>query len=283
MKNRPQVLQPRRVPREARRPARDERDDTQYVSAVGRALRILDAFRPGEEPLGNAQLAERTGLTKPTVSRLAYTLAHAGYLTYDPKRREYELGGAALALGAVAMSRRNIRNLARPLMRTLADDGAFNVGLGTRDRHMMIYTDTCEGKGLVGVRLYAGSRIPILTTAMGRAYLSGLQPAERDALLTELRPQFGAEWPRVIKAAESAIRSVEVHGFCMSAGDWQKDIHGVAAPIRASSDGRVFAMNLGGPAYLLPVQEMQSVLGPRIAEVARKIEATAARSRRGAA
>ncbi len=262
-------------------PREIDSNDTQYVAAVARALQILDAFQPGEGPLGNADLAERTGLTKPTVSRLAYTLAQAGYLSFDQKRRDYELGGAALALGAAALSRRNVRHVARPLMRALAEEGAsFNVGLGTRDRGMMIYTDTCEGKGLVGVRLYAGSRIPIPSTAMGRAYLSGLLPAERDALLQELRPQFGPEWPMVIKGVETALRDVERHGFCTSAGDWQKDIHGVAAPIRTSSDGRVFAVNLGGPAYLLPATELKAVLGPRVAQMARDIEAGLPRSQK---
>jgi DNA-binding IclR family transcriptional regulator len=133
---------------------------------------------------------------------------------------------------------------------------------------------------LIGVRLYAGSRIPILTTAMGRAYLCGLQAAEREALLQELRPRYGAEWTAVAKGVDAAVRSVERHGYCISAGDWQKEIHGVAAPVRTSTDGRVFAVNLGGPAYLLPLKEMETVLGPRIAEMAREIEAAIARPRR---
>jgi DNA-binding IclR family transcriptional regulator len=148
---------------------------------------------------------------------------------------------------------------------------------------MMIYTDTCEGKGLVGVRLSAGSRIPILTTAMGRAYMSGLHVEEREALLQELRPQYGAEWATVVKAMESAIRDVTRRGFCTSAGDWQRDIHGVAAPIRTSTDGRIFAVNLGGPAYLLPVKQMDGVLGLRIAAMAREIEAAISPPRKASA
>jgi len=247
-------------------------EDNQHITAVARALRILDVFQPNEEPLGNAELAERTGLSKSTVSRLTYTLAQAGYLSFDSKRREYELGGAALALSAVAFSRRNVRRIARPLMRALADEGAFNIGLGTRDRHMMIYTDTCEGKGLVGVRLYVGSRIPILTSAMGRAYLAGLPPAEREAILQELRPNYGAEWSTISDGVQQAVRDVAERGFCISAGDWQKDIHGIGAPIRSTIDGRLFAINLGGPAYLLPVSMMENTLGPRIANMAKEVE-----------
>lgn len=249
--------------------------DTQFVASVSRALSILNAFRAGEGALGNAELAERTGLTKPTVSRLAYTLVRSGYLTFNQRYRVYELGPAALALGNVALSFMDVRQLAKPLMRELARQADFNVGLGTRDGDHMIYTDACEGEGLVGLRLFAGSRIPIVTSAMGRAYLAGLEPAERQELLEQVKPQFGAKWPAVEKAVRQAVKEVESQGFCSSIGDWKGDIHGVGAPIRKPG-GQVYALNLGGPAYLLPIKLMREELGPKLAAMARQIENTLA-------
>jgi DNA-binding IclR family transcriptional regulator len=171
------------------------------------------------------------------------------------------------------MSAVDVRQLARPLMQELARQADFNVGLGTRDQHLMVYTDAYEGDGLIGLRLFAGSRIPIMTSAMGRAYLAGLQSKERDAVLAELQPLHGDEWPRLVKAVENAAAEVKEHGFCVSAGEWRKDIHGVAAPIRMPGGAdRVYSLNLGGPAYLLPEKALRSELGERIAEVARKVE-----------
>ncbi len=251
----------------------EEGADTQFVGAVARALAILNVFRADDRSLGNSELAERTGLTKPTVSRLAYTLARCGYLSFNPRYRVYELGPSALALGHIALSTIDVRQLARPLMKELARQADFNVGLGTRDQHMMVYTDACEGEALIGLRLFAGSRLPIVTSAMGRAYLAGLEQAEREALLAEIRPRHGDEWQGLVRAVEKAVLDVRNDGFCVSAGDWQKDIHGVAAPIRQPGGGPVYAINLGGPAYLLPEKALRADLGPRIAEVARKIEA----------
>jgi len=245
-------------------------DDSQFVSAVARALAVLNAFRIDDDVLGNSELTERTGLSKPTVSRLTYTLARCGYLTFNPRHRVYQLGPSVVALGNVAMGSMDVRQVARPLMRELARQANFNVGLGIRDRHVMIYSEACEGEGLVGLRLFAGSRIPILTTAMGRAYLSGLEATERERLLAELKTKHGDEWSRLMKSVRTAITDVEARGFCMSVGDWQNDIHGVAAPIR--SRGQVYAINLGGPAYLLPEALLRDELGPRVSEVARKIE-----------
>jgi DNA-binding IclR family transcriptional regulator len=253
-----------------------EGDTTQFVGAAARALLVLNGFRIGDRPLGNAELAERTKLPKPTVSRLTYTLARCGYLTYNPRFRVYELGPGAISLGNVAMAAVDIRQVARPLMRELARQANFNVGLGTLDGHLMVYTDACEGEGLVGLRLFAGSRIPVVTSAMGRAYLAGIDEAEREALLATLRPRYGDEWPSLHKAVVSAVHDVEKRGFCFSVGEWQKDINGVAAPIRNPSGGPVYVVNLGGPAYLLPESELHEELGPRVAALARTVTSAVA-------
>jgi DNA-binding IclR family transcriptional regulator len=254
------------------------KDDNQFVGSVARALAILSSFRIGDGPLGNAELADRTKLSKPTISRLAYTLARCGYLSFNPRYRVYELGTSALALGNVAMASMDVRQFARPLMEELARQANFNVGLGIRDQHLMIYTDAFEGDGLIGLRLFAGSRIPIMTTAMGRAYLAALDEGAREALMAELKPRYGDEWASLKLAVQEAVRDFEQYGFCVSAGDWQKDINGVAAPIRSPSSGRVYVMNLGGPAYLLPEARLRGELGAAIAKAAAQVEAKIAPS-----
>ena len=245
--------------------------DTQFVASVEKALSLLGAFRIGDAPLGNAELAQRTGLSKPTVSRLAYTLVRCGFLSFNARYRVYELGPAASVLGNVALASADVRQLSRPLMRELARQADFNVGLGTLDGDSMVYTDACEGEGLVGLRLDVGSRIPVLTSAMGRAYLAGLDEADRGELLRRLRPRYQSEWPSLEKALARAVKEVAAHGFCVSIGEWRKDIHGAGAPIRKAG-GQVYALNLGGPAYLLPPQMLRGDLGPRLAAIARQVQ-----------
>lgn len=248
--------------------------DTQLVSAVVRAISVLDAFRPSDGPLGNAELAERTGLTKPTVSRLTYTLARSGYLRFDPRYRVYELGPSAVALGNVAIETVDVRRIARPLMQRLAYHANFNVGLGTRDGTNMVYTDAFEGDALVGLTLRAGSRLPLATSAMGRAYFAALGEAERSALLEELRPRYEEAWDKVVDGLISAVADYREDGFCSSLGDWQRDIVGVAAAINVPGSATLYVVNLGGPAYLLPKKQLLDELGPKVAELARTVSTT---------
>jgi DNA-binding IclR family transcriptional regulator len=115
--------------------------------------------------------------------------------------------------------------------------------------------------------------MPIATTALGRAYLAALPEAERETLLDELRPQFGADWPTVRRGIEKALRDIERQGFCTSIGDWHKDINGAGAAIVMPDGREAYGLNLGGPAYLVPEGEILEQLGPRLAQTARKIAA----------
>lgn len=256
--------------------ADDEGADTQFVSAVGRAMAVLGAFGPDDGPLGNAELAERTGLPKPTVSRLTYTLARCGCLTFNPRYRVYQLGPAIVTMGHAAMKSIDVRQLARPLIQQLAHQSNFNVGLAVRDGPSMVYLDAFESNALVGLRLPVGFRLPILTSSMGRAYLAGLAEEERDLALAELRPTAQGHWPSMLKLVKEAVTEYEQHGFCTSIGEWRIDVNGVAAPIRPPAGGPVYAVNLGGPAYLLPESLVRAELGPKIAELTRKVEAAMA-------
>jgi DNA-binding IclR family transcriptional regulator len=238
--------------------------DRQYVVALARGLEILSAFRVKDGALGNSDLAERTGIPTATVSRITHTLTRAGYLTYNPKRENYDLGPMALSLGFVALRRLDIRAIARPLMQKLADEGNVNVGLGIRERRSMLYIATCEGPGLIGLRLVSGSRMPITTSAMGRAYAAVLDDASRRALYEELRPFCGDDWQEILKDFEIARNEFAERGFCTSIGSWQKEINGAATPL-VLPEGGIYVMNLGGPAYQLTEKEIIEVQGPKLA------------------
>jgi len=249
-------------------------DDTQIVSALSRGLLLLDAFTRDDVSLGNAKLAERTGLSKSTVSRLAYTLAMHNYLSFDARSREYRLGTHAIMLGATALASTNVRTTALPLMRHLARGSHFNVGLGTRNDLQMMYSDTAEGDALVALRLYPGSRVPMATSAMGRAYLAAIGDVERNDILDRLRLRYDDDWGRIRKGVEDALAQWKQCGYCASIGDWQKDINGVAVPIQPLPGTPLYVLNLGGPAYALPESQLRDEFAPRLVETARQIEAT---------
>lgn len=213
--------------------------------SLTRGLLLLRAFRLGGRTLSNAELAERTGLPRPTVSRLTRSLVEAGFLAYDHAQQGYRLAAVCLTLALVFRTSERALELALPLMRSLAEGWRVNVGLATADQLDMVYLDSVRlsRRGMFR-RLVPGSRIPIAATALGRAYLAGMDAAGRKALLAQLRRAQGAGWPALQRELEAAVQSVHTQGFCRA--QWQAGMVSLAAPLRTPG-GELYALNVSFP------------------------------------
>jgi DNA-binding IclR family transcriptional regulator len=247
--------------------------DPQFVTALARGLDVLRAFRRGDAPLGNQELAKRTTLPKATVSRLTYTLSRLGYLDYWPDSSRYTLSAGALALGFTALGSLGIRDVARPFMQELADYTGVAVALGTRDRLSMVYIGHCRGDSPVHIALDVGSHIKLSLSAMGRAYLAGLPAPERDRLMEQLAVHEGERWPPLRAGIEQAIIDLETRGFVISAGDWKAEVNAVGVPLDFGSGPLRFALNCGGPAFVTPRDRLIEDYGPRLVALATRIKA----------
>ena len=250
----------------------DNGKDRQFVTALARGLEILRCFRPGETYLTNSEMAKRTGMPKPTISRLTYTLTKLGYLTYSADQGRYQLGAPVLALGYTLLANLDVRKLARPAMQELAEYAQCSVAIGIRDRLHMVYVEACRGSAAVTLRRDAGSRIPLATTAMGKAYLCGLPQTDRDFLMDHIRLTADTNWPKIKTDIEQGFKDYQDRGFVLSSGLWDANISAVGVPLLDQDIARTMAFNCGGPAFLLPYEKLVEDLGPRLVQLVRNVE-----------
>lgn len=244
------------------------------VQGLARGLSVLRAFRPGESALGNAEIAARTGLSRPTVSRLTQTLTALGYLAYVPRLGRYTLGAAIASLCHSLLSGMPYRIAAHPFLREVAAATRLPVSLGARDQLHMINIDTVRHDNAPPARFDLGARIPLATTAMGRAYLFAVPESERRGLLDRIRRDVGREWRTIRSGIDSAFEMIERSGFCISAGEWRADVVGVGAPV-VTADGIVLAVNCGGPPFEISEERAITDVGPRVAHAAASIAGSA--------
>ncbi len=245
-----------------------------FVSALARGLGVLACFRPGDKALSNHEIAKRCGLPKSTVSRLTYTLTKLGYLHFVEETANYRLGTATLALGSVMLARMDARRVARPLMQELADFSQAMVSLGICDRFNMIYVENCRSQAALTLSLDVGSRIPLATTAMGRAYLAVVSESERSELMKQIRQSDESAWSKTRAGIEAALDQYRHIGCCCSFGDWKKDVNAIAVGFRAGAGLPAMSVNCGGPAFNLPPKFLLDDVRPRLIDLVRKLEAS---------
>jgi DNA-binding IclR family transcriptional regulator len=244
--------------------------DRQFVTALARGLELLRCFQPKERHLGITELSRRSGIPKPTVSRLAGTLAKLGYLDFSPELGKYRLGPGVLSLGYSMLSNLDVREIAKPLMQELAEHSQASVSIGMRDRLSMVYVESIRSSSPIILQRGIGTRLPIATTGMGRAYLAGLPEEERNFLMDQLRLRAGDEWPKVKAGIEQGLRDYAERGFCISMSDWDKATVGVGVPF-TTPDGSVVAFNCGGPAFMLTREMLENDIGPRLVSLVKRV------------
>lgn len=241
------------------------------VSALARGLAVLRTLADANEPLSNRDLAERTGIPKATVSRLAATLQSAGFLRQSTDER-YALGPAALHLGHAYLRSFDFRQQARAHLAELAELAGANVHLGVRDGLDIVLIDTLRPhSALILSRMDVGSRMAIATSAVGRAYLASVPLDQRIALMEDLRTGCGERWAELRPRVEAAVADYGRLGYCSSFGEWHPEINALGFSLRGPR-GELYGVSVGGPAYKLPPEMLLEKVVPRLLQARRDIE-----------
>jgi len=249
--------------------------DRDFVVALARGLEVLRAFGREGEALGNKDFAERTGLSKSTVSRLTYTLHKLGYLSYSPSIARYQLAPPVLSLGFSCLAGMPLRQLAKPYMQQMADSTGLPVAMASRDRLAMVYLERCRGANPVTIAIDIGEHIKLATSSTGRAHIAALTEKEREDLFAELSAHEGPKWPDIRVAIDDAIRMHAERGYCMSIGEWKPGVNAVAVPLRPRNETPIVVFNCGGPDQYVSRKRLTEEIAPQLKDMVRRIAAVA--------
>ena len=225
-------------------------DDAYFATTLAKGLLVLESFDIGATVLGNAEVAQRTGLPRPTVARLTHTLAALGYLRHDARLGKYRPGARALRTARPLLAGLPFRQVARPLMHELAESVRGTVSIGLLDGTTMVYVESARS-GHVGPHVPdIGLPIPVILTAMGRAAAAILPAAAAARLEERLKKEDPSLWSAQRDRYRAGLRDGTDRGFCTCPGEYMPSIHAVAAPLFYSRDlGQAFAINCGIPAF----------------------------------
>lgn len=253
--------------------ANDPEKDRNFITALARGLDILRAYRHGETELTNTDFAERTGLPKPTVSRLTYTLCQLDYLTVDRQSGGYRLGAGVLQLGFGVLAGMEMTRRAQAVMRDLQSGPNTYTTSALAERHRVraVYVAVHASEEDISLQLHVGSRLPLFQSAIGRAMLVAMPPEEHDRILALANvddPDGDAERRGHL---DTALGQFRAQGFVTGYGQWRPDVNGIAVPVTSLDGRRVWGLNVGGPSFHVTSEELEEVYAPRLIDAARAL------------
>jgi len=247
-----------------------EANDPLFVSALARGMAILRCCGEAQTDLTVSDIAHHLGMVQSTAWRSCYTLIKLGYLVKVSKDR-VRPGLPLLGLGFATLSRQPIAELARPVMEDIAQRFPGAVSLGVREGFQILYLQRVEGGPVIYPGLRPGSRVTLLASAMGWAYVAAMPTQDRRQFLEQAR-QYSPELHSRIKVRlEKAIRDFGEHGYIVNSGLIHPELSAIAFPIGSAGELPRAALSFGGPKDDFPLQRLEREVAPRLESLARML------------
>jgi len=248
----------------------DDDDRSGMVSALERGFTVLECFAASRRALGNREVAQLTGIPRPTVSRLIATLVALGQLRPAMEGEKYELASGVVRLAQAFLGAIDVRQFARPHVAALSEATGASAFLGVRDGDDMLVIEGARSRSaalLMGADI--GTRMALATSALGRAWLAGVDASTRNAIVARWRAR-AADLAMVGRALDKALSDAQKRGYAVSLGEWHPNINAIAVPISTAS-GEVISLNCGSPAFLVPSHKLIKDVVPELVRAAQAI------------
>jgi len=240
--------------------------DRRFASTLARGLSVLRAFRPMDDGLGNAEIAERTGLPKSTVSRLTFTLQSLGYLNHLGRRDRYRPGPALLALSNVAGASMSFVDLSSPVMQRLSNETGTLCVLAVRDGNKMLLVKTWRPVGVASLWLEVGHRVPFDGSSSGHALLASLSARRFQDVVNQLWGDSQLKLERAKQIRELAANQLLTSGFAVAdpAEYFTPNIHAASVPFQPRDLGEPVVFSCGAVPQDLSLERLNQSVGPEL-------------------
>lgn len=179
---------------------------TEYVTAVLRALSILEVFGGSDVHLPLVELSRRTGMNKTTALRIARTLAKKHYLV-QREDGDWRLGRAAGWLGACYQATFDVHDIVEPVLRELTIQTGESASFYVREGNQRTCLARVDGPQTIRHHVRVGIGLPLDLGAPGRVILA-----------------FSGERGEPYEA-------IRKRGFHLSMGEREAEVSSVSAPI----------------------------------------------------
>ena len=249
-----------------------------FVSAVGRAMSVLECFTSDEAVRQRGRLtltdaAKLTDLSRGTARRLLLTLAEIHYVDTDGKYfwltpKLINLSrGFLMPLGVGEGSAAILKDLTKTL-----DESA---SVGILDGEDIVYIERVEVRRIYSSRIVNGTRLPAACSSIGRVLLASLSDNDLHNWLRSY--PLKAMTPKTITDLDQfwqEIRAIQDQGYAIIDEELEIGIRSISVPIRSPNGRTMAALNASTISARHTVDDLRKDFLPELLDAAQKLSGT---------
>ncbi len=243
-----------------------------FVDALAHGISLLECWQGCDVWLSNSELAERSGLTRPTVSRLSSVLENLGYLTRESSRGRLRLTSATLGLGFGSALSTCAAFPAKAELEDLASDLDVYAALSIRriDK-VQIVENVASPLHPDAVLNDVGAMLPICRSASGLAAMSALTEQEMSPMIPRLVAHYGMRWAGLERQLASKRMEYSHKGYCTSVAILSQNVGAVAIPIMPAGTNDIYILACGMSALDFYPERVEQSIAPKMLRTARAL------------
>ncbi|MGJ4890536.1 IclR family transcriptional regulator domain-containing protein [Bradyrhizobium sp. HKCCYLS3077] len=246
-------------------------DGPEFVEALDRGLRVIQAFSREGRPMTLSKAAELTGLARATVRRILLTLKASGFVHGDD--RLFSLTPRVLLLASSYLASNQINTVVQPSMDVAATAAHEVCSLAVLDGEQVVFIARATPTRMFSAGIEIGHRLPAYCTSVGRALLSRMQDDQLRQAIE--RMTLAPMTPQTITDQEALIESivaVRSDGYSLVDGEAEHGFRSISVPIRRYDGAIVAAANIGGHVDRITVDEMKERFLPLLKQLAATVQ-----------
>jgi len=249
-----------------------------FVQSLERGLAVMRVFSRERPSVTLSEAAAVADVTRATARRILLTLQQLGYVRSDGRR--FVPTPRMLDIGYAYLASLDLWAAAEPCMTELAELTRESSSAATLDGDDLVYVARVPSRRVMTIALSVGSRLPAYPTSMGRVLLAELEPCDLDAYLDRVRPRQLTPCTVTDRAKlRERIDAAREQGWCIVDQELESGIRSIAAPVRDQHGSAIAALNIGGHAGRVTVEQLREEFLPPLLDAARQIGHAAAARR----
>lgn len=243
--------------------AENERD---IVQSIERGFAVLLAFDADLPTPSLAEVAAKTGLSRPSVRRILLTLQKLGYVVASGSR--WSLTPRVLTIGQHYAATHEVSKVAQPHLLRLAELTQESASLSQLDGTGVVYVARVHVRRVMNVSVDIGSRLPAHATSMGRVLLAWADASVIDAVIEAGLPSLTPTTVTDPVQFRDGLHQVRRQGFALVDGELEPGFLSAAAPVRDPSGDVLAALAYSTSRGRTEPQHVLDEVVPHLLEIA---------------
>ena len=226
---------------------KEQRRESYIVQNVYLAFSILFILAE-KSGLTSKEISQRLNINLSQTEKILEILTERGYT--DLKDNKYYLGIKNFEIGHAYLSNIDLRKLARPYLKYLAEKFNETVYLAVRGGFEIVYIDVYQINRPVSVRSRVGKLLPMYASASGKVHLADMDEYELNEFFREVKlTPFTKKTITDEEVLRKHIEEVKVNGYALDDEEWEEEVRCISAPVRNYKGNVIAAITISAPSY----------------------------------